>query len=272
MPSESLALSALQGDHDISHLCGRIERATTMTPRFTFDCSSPGNWHHIARPDEQQIVRWRVRMVHFRPRSSCPALCRASTEAREADADIAWMAGTSPRVSGLDWVPLERQLSRIERRRRLDLKQTVEAPAMHQIGAHEPGEGEWAGDRVLRCLSHAQQQKGDQGDGDLDAHGVFAGAEKAADLEALLDPAEEQFDRPAALVELGDLLGRRGRWRGCAAPCRCRAGRALRAPGPGMDWAGCWTGAAADGRCGRRGWRCPATPAVPRPPPTGCWI
>src|SRR6516225_8555774 len=115
--------------------------------------------------------------------------------------------GLDPRLSGSDWVPLERQLSRIDRGWRLNLQQTVEAPAVHQICAHEAGEDERAGDRVLRGLGHAQQQKGDQSDGDLDAHGVFAGAEKAADLEGLLDPAEEQLDRPAALIEIGDLPG-----------------------------------------------------------------
>src|SRR5207245_3570189 len=44
--------------------------------------------------------------------------------------------------------------------------------------------------------------------GDLDAHGVLAGAEKAADLEGLLDPAKDQLDRPSARVEIGNLLGR----------------------------------------------------------------
>jgi hypothetical protein len=38
---------------------------------------------------------------------------------------------------------------------------------MHQIDADEAGEGERAGDRFLRRLGHTQQQKGDQGDGDL---------------------------------------------------------------------------------------------------------
>ena len=60
----------------------------------------------------------------------------------------------------------------------------------------------------MPSLSHPQQQKSDQRDGDLDADGVFAGAEEAADLEDLLDPAEEQLDRPAALVEISNLLRR----------------------------------------------------------------
>src|SRR5204863_5107273 len=65
-----------------------------------------------------------------------------------------------------------------------------------------------AGDGRLPRLSQPQQQKRNQRDGDLDAHGVFAGAEKAADLEGLLDPAKEQLDRPAAFVEIGDFLSR----------------------------------------------------------------
>jgi len=61
---------------------------------------------------------------------------------------------------------------------------------------------------IILCggLSEAQQQEGYEGDGDLDAHGVLGGAEKAGDLQRLFDPAEEQLDRPAALVEIGDLL------------------------------------------------------------------
>lgn len=135
------------------------------------------------------------------------ALMPAASAQLQTDVHCVVMPGFVPRLSGSGRVPLEPQLSRIERRRRLDLEQVVEAPAVHQIGADEPGEGERAGDRVLRCLGHAQQQKGDQGDGDLDAYGVFAGADKAVDLEALLDPAKEQLDRPAALVEVSDLAG-----------------------------------------------------------------
>jgi hypothetical protein len=41
----------------------------------------------------------------------------------------------------------------------------------------------------------------------LDAHGVLRGAQELGDFEDLLDPAEEQLDGPAALVEVGDFLG-----------------------------------------------------------------
>src|SRR5436190_23215227 len=54
-------------------------------------------------------------------------------------------------------------------------------------------------------MQDAQQQKGDQRDIDLDAHGVLAAAEKAADLEVLLEPFEQQLDVPALFVELGDV-------------------------------------------------------------------
>ena len=48
-------------------------------------------------------------------------------------------------------------------------------------------------------MQNAQQQEGDQRNIDLGAHGVFAAAEKAADLEVLLEPLEQQLDLPARL-------------------------------------------------------------------------
>jgi hypothetical protein len=57
-------------------------------------------------------------------------------------------------------------------------------------------------------MQDAQQHKGDQRDIDLGAHGVFAATEKAADVEVLLEPFEQQFDVPALLVEPGDVDGR----------------------------------------------------------------
>ena len=51
-------------------------------------------------------------------------------------------------------------------------------------------------------MQDAQQQESDQRDIDLDAHGVFAAAEKAADLEVLFQPFEQQLDLPALFVEL----------------------------------------------------------------------
>ena len=54
-----------------------------------------------------------------------------------------------------------------------------------------------------------QEEKGDQRDGDLDTHGIFRTAQEVRDPQALLHETEEQFDPPAALAEIGDLLRRR---------------------------------------------------------------
>ncbi len=89
---------------------------------------------------------------------------------------------------------------------RFSVEQAIESSAVHQVGTGQAGEGERAFDGVLCELSQPEQQKGDQCDGDLDAHSIFGGAEKAPDLEGLLDPAEEQLDGPTPLVEIGDLL------------------------------------------------------------------
>src|SRR5260221_10410878 len=68
----------------------------------------------------------------------------------------------------------------------LGLKQLVDASAMHQIEAHQAGKGERAESAFLRGLGEAQQEEGDEGDGDLNAHGIFAGADELSDLQRLL--------------------------------------------------------------------------------------
>jgi len=64
------------------------------------------------------------------------------------------MAGLNPRLSGsgfrFHW---ERQLSRIGRGRRVDLQQATDGPAVHQIGAHQPGEGERAVNSIGICCA-----------------------------------------------------------------------------------------------------------------------
>ncbi len=82
-----------------------------------------------------------------------------------------------PRLSGLNLCPLERQLTRIEVDR-FSVEQAIEASAVHQVGTDQAGKGERAFDGVLCELSQPEQQKGDQCDGDLDAHSIFGGAEK----------------------------------------------------------------------------------------------
>src|SRR5262249_45905803 len=75
--------------------------------------------------------------------------------------------------------PLELHLVCVEVHGDLGIEQAVEPPAMHQVGAYEASEGKRAGDGFLGCLSEAQKQEGDEGYGDLDAHGILGGAEKA---------------------------------------------------------------------------------------------
>src|SRR5438477_12047904 len=89
------------------------------------------------------------------------------------------MAGLDPRLSGLAEVPLDCQLGWIADRRWLGIEQAIEALLVHQIGADETGEAQRTGDGALPGLGEAQQQKGDQRDGDLGAHGILTDAEEA---------------------------------------------------------------------------------------------
>ena len=95
----------------------------------------------------------------------------------------------------------------LDRRRRMS--EIFDRADVHEVGSDEPGEREQACLGQLRPVSDPEDEESDQRDGDLRLDCVLAGAEKALDLEVLLDPAEEQLDLPASLVELGDALGRR---------------------------------------------------------------
>ena len=96
----------------------------------------------------------------------------------------------------------------VDWQRLIRLEQGAQIAFVHQIGANEASKSEWAGHCLLGCLRQAQQQKGNQRDSDLNANGVLRGAEKTADFEGLLDPAEEQFDGPPPPVQIGDDPGR----------------------------------------------------------------
>jgi len=75
-----------------------------------------------------------------------------------------------------------------------------------RFGTDEPGKFERAVHRFLSELRHAQDEKRDQGDGDLNADCILGDADEAPDPKRLLDPAEEQFDLPALLVEFCNLF------------------------------------------------------------------
>jgi hypothetical protein len=70
-------------------------------------------------------------------------------------------------------------------------EQFVEGASVHEVCAHEPGEGEWSVDDFLGRLGQTEDEIGDQRYGDLDAHRIFGYAEEALDLQGLFDPAEE---------------------------------------------------------------------------------
>ena len=61
------------------------------------------------------------------------------------------------------------------------MQQAVEVASMHQVGADEAGKSERALHRPVRDPGKAQQEEGDQHDGDLDAHGDFRTAKKTSD-------------------------------------------------------------------------------------------
>ena len=98
----------------------------------------------------------------------------------------------------------------IDRNGRIGLEQGADVASVHQIGANEAGKGEWAGYCLLGGLCQAQQQKADQSDGDLNSNRVLGGSDKAGDFQGLFDPAEEQLDRPALFVKVGNQPGRGG--------------------------------------------------------------
>src|SRR5690606_168778 len=104
-----------------------------------------------------------------------------------------WVARMKPRLSGLTQCPLEAELGLALWRALLGVEQAIDALAMHEVGAHQSGEGERAFCDPGGVSGEFEQQIGDHGHGDLDADGVFRAADKVPDLEGLLDPSEEQL-------------------------------------------------------------------------------
>src|SRR5262245_53876998 len=83
-----------------------------------------------------------------------------------------------PLLSGSCCCPVDLKLSWVVWRFWRWGVELIEASAMHEICADEAGEGEDAADRLGGLLCDAQQEVGDKGDGDLDAHGVLGAAEE----------------------------------------------------------------------------------------------
>ena len=79
--------------------------------------------------------------------------------------------------------------------------------ANEEAGAGELSQAQSRQLDAVKTGSDAQEGEGDHGGDDLEADGVFVAAEEGLDLEMLLDPAEEELDLPAGLVEGGDFDG-----------------------------------------------------------------
>src|SRR5260370_31441029 len=126
---------------------------------------------------------------------------------RLPDGDVSTNIAAPWRGAGCMWSEVKSGLSWLRGWRSLE-KLGDRAP-MHQVGLDEPGEGERACHDSIGVVSQPQQQEGDQCDRDLNANGVFGGSQEVANFQGLFDPAKKQFDRPATLVEVRDLL------RGC---------------------------------------------------------
>src|SRR6187455_99476 len=92
--------------------------------------------------------------------------------------------------------------ARIDWRRLVDLR---DGAAHEQELADELCKAERRQLDAVGACGDAQQEVGDHRGEDLQTNRVVAVAEEPADSEMLLDPAEQQFDLPAALVERGDL-------------------------------------------------------------------
>jgi hypothetical protein len=75
----------------------------------------------------------------------------------------------------------------------------VGSSAMHEVCAHGACDGERAVDGFLIGLGHAQEQECDEGDGDLDAHGVLGGGSRF-DRHGL-NTALDRFALASASVE-----------------------------------------------------------------------
>ena len=100
-------------------------------------------------------------------------------------------------------------MARVERRGRRRISESSGVFSVHEIGAHESNEFEEAAGFFGDLVQGAQQEKGDQSDGDLNARRVFRSSDELRDPKRLLHHSEEQLDPPAALIEIGDLLSGR---------------------------------------------------------------
>jgi hypothetical protein len=87
-------------------------------------------------------------------------------------------------------------------------EQISNVSAMHQVCLDKLSKRQRTLHDLVGLMRQPHQREGDERHRDLDSHSVFARPDKVFDLQRLLDPTKEQLDRPTALIEAGDLLGR----------------------------------------------------------------
>ena len=83
------------------------------------------------------------------------------------------MAGTRPRLSGLNLAQSEAHLTVVFDDWGRRVEKTIDPPPLHEVLSHQTREGQEVLDAVLGSMGHAQEQEGDQCDGDLDAHRIL---------------------------------------------------------------------------------------------------
>src|SRR5260370_2438443 len=93
-------------------------------------------------------------------------------------------------------------LARINWRRLVDF---CDRTSHEEALANELGEAQVQHSQGIQTPREAQEQIGDHRGDDLQADSIVVVADELAKVEMLLDPAEQQFDLPAALVKSRDL-------------------------------------------------------------------
>ena len=100
------------------------------------------------------------------------------------------------------------------------MEQITDRSPEHEVGADQSGEDDRARNGFLCGLGKAQQEEGDEGDGNLDADGILGGADKAGDLKGLLDPSGRTARCIGSRDQQSLVHWHRDRSTRGAAPCR----------------------------------------------------
>ncbi len=105
------------------------------------------------------------------------------------------LTGRDPRLSG-SWIGSQQaSLGQVQDRlvmvRRVSWAHMAEPFPVEHIGPDQARKAGQALDDALSAVGDFGEDESDQGDHDLDCHRIVGGAEEVAQLQGLLDPAEE---------------------------------------------------------------------------------